>query len=622
METTDPKPTKKRGCCLWYVLGAIVAIILVIFLFSQGRLLFQAIVKNDITFSQLKDYYHLIGSSDNNPDIVSSNNSVRSITVQLSTSGTTTKDRVASVISQYPDLFGIPYFASQFQLVDEKTLDNGDLLATFTQRYEGIPVYQSSINVTLNSEGDFISMNGGYIPNFEDIDTQPKLTNEEAFSKLTNKKDYQDAELVSDPELVIYDPIVLAEGNSNPRLAWVMDISNGNSILRCLIDANNGSLIKSTSLSYFSMPEVLFYDAEDHDASWIVKRINSRTIDKLLIHSSSTKFDNDQRALENYFETAYSYFEYKFGFSFEGDDSAAIRIFTNYDGNASFLAISSPDYPGRTYLFNHKYINLEIVTHEFTHSVFLTLLDNNHTEAFEARAVNEGLADSFAAFLDEDDPWTIASDYETIRTIDREMNGQAYHYDDLFNPDKKFGSHSCPNDIDAACSHLNSTIFSHAIYLLTEGGTSEDGKIAVEGIGEDKTAFILYKTMERVTSNVTFMEFRNQAHFMCETYISSNSGLSDPLTDNDCDQVLNAFASVGVGQTAEERRQSVEKKKFPEINFFDFEASFEEFIQSIVDQLSIIIQQELEKQTENFLRMIYEWLLNFIIEFVKFLEQL
>lgn len=607
--------TRKKGCCLWYVLAIILIIILILFLADQITPLSRAIGRHGIGLSQLSDYYALNRDIGETPNMVANHQVIRSLNTHIPTSGSDTTNRVASVIDLYPDLFGLQDFEDNFTLTDEKTLDNGHLLAKFTQSYHGVPIYQSQLNVELDQDGNFVSLNGGYIPNFDDFDTTPKLSQEEALFRAAEKEDLENPTMESTPELVIFDQVVFGEGKSKPILSYRMLVSDNQSTpLDCLIDANKGEFLRCSSPINYTLPPTYYYDGQGYTINKALSEFDEITS----LDYYDAQYGKRIQEIYFYLTEINRYYTNKLGYDCGNHCPEEAAIVVNIDKNAAFCLYE----PYHLFLFSDDTITADAITHEYTHSVFTALLDNQHPTSLESMAINEGLADSFAAFTDYTDPWTIRGKVKTYRTIDQESQGQAYHYDDLVVPSKKFIFKLPQADEDSNFSHRNSTILSHAAYLLVEGGNSRDQKISVRGIGFDKTAFIFYKAMERVTPNVTFQQFRNEAHFMCETYISPNTDFSPSLVDEDCDQVLNAFAAVGIGQTAAERRASVEKKRSPDLDWGDLEQSLQDLIDKYREKMLQIVIDEASSQFDNFIWTINKALYDFLYGWLQFLLSL
>lgn len=581
---------KNGGCCLWYILGAVLLIILAIFLIDQIPPLAGAL-SHRLALAQLGDYYALKRDTDGSTEVVAQNGIVRAITTDIPTIGASTMAKVTSALAQYPDLFGLNYFKDQFVLVSEAVLDNGHMLVTFDQVYNGVPVYQSQIKVELDQSGNLISLNGGYVPNLVDFDTTPEINGRLAFTQAVEYQALSDASLLSEPQLVIYDQVVFGEGKSNPTLSWQVEMTYADGLpSECLINAQTGEFIDCSAAVNYALPPTTYLDAGGKEIPAAVKSIE--TLNAIQADEPGNA-DQINEVIRN-LEYAQLYFEADHAYQCDPYCPDQLQIVLNIgEPNAAIAPIYNETTGQHVhfYFFAPHFTNPDIVTHEYTHGVFRTLLGDAIIQSVEASAINEGLADSFAALSDPVDPWVIESENGILRTIAVETGSEIYHYNDLLVPNDNFTDYFRP-DWRAEFSHRNSTILSHAVYLLSEGGESRNGRVTVDGIGMEKAAFILYKTMTRVTPNVTFMQFRSEAHFMCETYISPDTVFDQPLSDEECDQVLNAFAAVGIGEPAALRRANLERRQVPGIMLNNLEESIRKILENWTDKLTLKVEEE------------------------------
>jgi Zn-dependent metalloprotease len=92
--------------------------------------------------------------------------------------------------------------------------------------------------------------------------------------------------------------------------------------------------------------------------------------------------------------------------------------------------------------------------------------------------------------------------------------------------------------------HTNSGIPNKAAYLLTAGGTFHN--VVTSGIGYTRTEQIYYRAMKNyLTTYSDFAMTRAALYQSCRDLIGSFGIIS-----GNCDQVLNAWAAVGVGSPA------------------------------------------------------------------------
>lgn len=88
------------------------------------------------------------------------------------------------------------------------------------------------------------------------------------------------------------------------------------------------------------------------------------------------------------------------------------------------------------------------------------------------------------------------------------------------------------------------TVLGHWFYLLCTGksGTNTVGNAySVSPINFDTACFIVYKTLDRLNTNASFLDFRTEANWFTAGYFGLNS--------NTQRQVYNAFYAVNLWNT-------------------------------------------------------------------------
>jgi|Deesub1362B_J571_1020462.scaffolds.fasta_scaffold00001_48 thermolysin len=143
---------------------------------------------------------------------------------------------------------------------------------------------------------------------------------------------------------------------------------------------------------------------------------------------------------------------------------------------------------------------LDVVAHEYSHGV--TQYSSALVYCFESGALNESFSDIMAAAVEfywqppgngfNKADWVMGEDtYPFYHPNNYQRN--------LADPNAK--GHPChlwqkyelPLSIDNGGVHLNATIYSHAYYLLANGGTNRVSGIHVTGIGLEKATQIFYR---------------------------------------------------------------------------------------------------------------------------------
>ena len=183
----------------------------------------------------------------------------------------------------------------------------------------------------------------------------------------------------------------------------------------------------------------------------------------------------------------------------------------------------------------------DVTTHEFGHGV------NHHGSNLGGSnlsgALNEHIADAFAAFADSTDRWLIGEDVPggPIRDMaDPPAEGD---------PDHRLGLCSQTNDScnnwpgDNGAVHFNAGVGNKAAYLIANGGLH--GGIVVNGIGVQKTAR-LYRLLAQFwnQSDSTYFDFHQSMIQLAQNKVAANQ---EGFTNADVCDVINAWVAVGFG---------------------------------------------------------------------------
>lgn len=212
--------------------------------------------------------------------------------------------------------------------------------------------------------------------------------------------------------------------------------------------------------------------------------------------------------------------------------------------------------------FCQNMVQRDTVAHELTHGLV------EHSGGWleyqnQSGALNESFADIFGEFVDCDAgncTWL----YGTSRDLSNPLNlGQhPDHVGDTGNPDTDhplYKPHCNPptctpdpgNDFGGV--HTNNGVPNIVAYLIVNGTQPEDPhyNYHVKGIGLSKTEQLYYSTLvdAGLSSAADFDEARQVMVAVCQDFVS---GDQHGFTDNDCCQVQNAWASVGVGSACSE----------------------------------------------------------------------
>ena len=404
----------------------------------------------------------------------------------------------------------------------------------FDQVVHGVPVFGGQLIVHL--QGDrVVAVNGNYFPSVQ-VDTTPTVGQDASVALVRADIGDPQAELRADRSaLVVY----MDEGH--PHLAWKVNVYS---------EKNLGNWL-------------YFVDAHDNR---IVHRLNQLDTAKSLKvydmnHSSSTgglpgtlvcgagtgnplcgsPADLDAQSAYTNTSKVYDYYKNVFGrLSYDDYDAeleSSVHFSNNYFNafwNGQQMVYGDGDTFAQAF---------DVIAHELTHGV--TEYTSNLIYEHQPGALNESWSDVMAVFAGcssatgkADCNWLMGDTLSggAIRNLsDPPLYGD---------PDHMSAYRWLPLEDDNGGVHSNSGIPNKAAYLLTAGGTFHG--VTTTGIGYLKAEQIYYRAMKNyLTTYSDFGVTRAALQQSCRDLI----GLYG-ITAGNCDQVLNAWAAVGVGSRA------------------------------------------------------------------------
>ncbi|MCY4386833.1 MAG: M4 family metallopeptidase [Desulfurellaceae bacterium] len=501
----------------------------------------------------------------------------------------------------------------------------------FRQQYQGVPVWPADIIVHLNPEGHVDVMNGAFVPTPKDLSITPTLDEATAVEYARTGLTDGDRAEVTSSELIIYAPgntpprlawkLELTIGLT-AQWVVVIDAENGDELTAYnqVMHQHYGRSVKDEGVDLFSKTRQLNVWEQDgfrwmidtskdeemfrkahgwHDwiqrgAIWVRDAGNQEILFDAPVVRKPVPGDGEQEeeppsflpdavsAAYNLSETYDYYLERHDRKSFDGEGAsihAIVRHRQNYK-NAFWLPGSNLIVFGDGRPFAGA---LDIVGHELTHGVIehsANLLYQN-----QPGALNEAFADIFGEMIEawstKDEPdWITGRDLalpasggggpDLGRPI-RNMKdpgaflthfGRPYpkHMDDFFHIQENNGG-----------IHINSTIISHAFYLLVKGLQdfygSVEGREALRGLPNigcpagqgtlrnarqswrhamcDAERIFYHALTNYLVQNSQFIDAR-QACEMAAEYLIENEKEKQYIPARAAEETAKAFAAVGI----------------------------------------------------------------------------
>ncbi len=373
----------------------------------------------------------------------------------------------------------------------------------FEQMYKNIPIYGMDIVVSVDTNGKTSSLYSSFTADIN-LNTTPAIS-EESVTDTLSQQGYSCEEGSS---LCVYID------DSEPKLAWNVNAIFEGEPYTVLVDAKSGSILFTNALvaseavkkettafgkNYYGNLEnfSVSYEGEGKNKKYYLYDIsrNIKVYDATGI-SSTVNLPGDNNiwnttnewtpgevsAMANVAK-AYDFYKNNYGYAgLEGDNSET-KVSINFGipnsyslGGSNGLAFGK----GGDYIYGAE-AALDTVGHEYTHAVIrvLTSIMDNNTN--EPGAINEGYADIFGYFIENDgDPeWLHREDNIVGKRALRNMSNPI----ESDNPCKIGGDNyydyvTRGSEYDNGGIHINSTIVSHACYLMWKNGITNKQRLA------------------------------------------------------------------------------------------------------------------------------------------------
>ncbi len=475
--------------------------------------------------------------------------------------------------------------------------DLGDL-AVFRLQHQGVPVLGAGVRLV--GVGGAIRFVLVRVPPPFALSTAPRLDAAAAAARAAELHGMSMSP-ATEPRLVVLDTALLARGPGTgaggaPALAWQMDVVTGgeDELVRDFVSAETGALLLGHPLVHGARDRRVFDGRSSAKLNEIVAAGARQWLDEAGPIAGVTIDPADAEAYADA-QDAYDYAGRLYNFwintlrhdSFDGAGSP-IRVFVNHHdlrmeaerlerGNARWYPRWAHDPDGQSsgaFFFDLGMVAKDVFAHEYTHAVLDFATRSAPVYANESGAVEEAIADTFAALLEESDqPWTLGETtvVGTARSFADPHESTPWQpacYQERFvassqgscNPDPCMAEHTyCVESqclYDAGGVHINSGIGARALYLMTQGsaGVPFDAPCELHDappiLDRPKVAAFYALAVGLVDEHVSFFDLRAYVLAACrllaEEHVTPLSAASE-VTPADCAAVINAFASVGIG---------------------------------------------------------------------------
>ncbi len=405
-------------------------------------------------------------------------------------------------LSKYGELFGLVNPSRELTVIRRKTVEGGRSFVRFQQVYQGIPIMGGELIVqTGPTKNSVISANGEILPDIS-LDVTPTIAassaQETALNVVVKEYGIEPGVLgVSEPELWIYNPIIMGMNDSFTALVWRIEVASSELYpVRelVLVDAHLGAV----ALHFNQIDTAKYREVYDTACS------SSLPGDLVRSEGDIPTEDTDQDNAYDYSGDTYDFYSTEHGRD-SMDNAGMIIISTvDYDPDGG-CDYQNAFWNGSQLVFGTGYATADdVVAHELTHGV--TQYESNLYYYMQSGAINEALSDIWGEFVDLSngadapaDKWLMGEDLPggAIRSMkDPTLFGD---------PDKMTSSNYYGGYLDEGGVHTNSGVADKAAYLMVDGTTDEPGGIfngyTITGMGISDTADVWYEAQTNLLTS-------------------------------------------------------------------------------------------------------------------------
>jgi Zn-dependent metalloprotease len=438
--------------------------------------------------------------------------------------------------------FGIADQATELRVESVRPGPNDRDTVRFQQVDGGVPVLGGELVVSLDADGNALSVGGEALPD-SDISLTPTVTQaaaqETALEQVAGEAQVSLLTLSARaPALWIYDSRILGgPGTDTPTLVWRVEVTGSWDVDQVvLVDAQRGTVaIHYDQLKTAKNRQVC--DAANTPAQ-------APCAAPVITEGGAASGIQDVNDAYDYAGDVYDFYSTVLGRdSLDGAGMplrSTVRFCTGdpTDSCPWDNAAWSDDLKQMVYGTGYAHAD-DVVGHELTHGV--TASTSKLISYYQSGAIDESMSDIFGELIDQSNGkgndalgvrWLMGEDVPggAIRSM-----GDPPAFGD---PDRMGSPNYYSGAQDAGGIHINNGVGNKAAFLMVDGGTFAGKTVAPLGI--TKTAKIFYEAdTHLLTSASDYLDLYNALLQAC-TNLTGTAG----ITAADCDQVQNAAQAV------------------------------------------------------------------------------
>jgi len=442
----------------------------------------------------------------------------------------------------------------------------------YSQFFKGLEVFGGQI-IQHYRNGELVGINGEYYE-INDVDTDSTITQEEAIEFFRNDLDKEDLEERSEKSKLLIYPVkdgdyhlayqIILEKGVGYSMTGIIDAKTGAVLLQysniCTDEAHiglgtgyHGGTYKFPTTYIDAYSVYGLYDEKN------IRPVTQITYDwnpgRYIPADDDNIWDYYSAVISAHVFAGWTYDYYYLVHSRNGINGNNMDIVVNVNwaeggtDNACWHQSKK-----QIYFYLPKYFQtaaaLDVVAHEYSHGV--TQFTSNLLYAFESGALNESFSDIMGTAVEHygqpEGSSLLKADWYIGEDVGPTYSSGWRNLADPNSISSIFGPYPChlsqfyilpyTEDGDWGGVHINSTIYSHAYYLLTQGGTNRVSQKHVDGIGIEKATEIFYRAwVFYLTRYSDFLDAANALFYSAYDLYGSGS--------NELAQTIKAMEAIG-----------------------------------------------------------------------------
>ena len=468
------------------------------------------------------------------------------------------KEKIASqFLEDYGDYFGIEKPKEELRLLKKSKDKLGMTHLRYNQEYKGVPIFGAQMIVHVKEDLDSISANADLVPEIS-LDTSPKISEEksrkEAVGKWEKQFDGRDPEVMKSELVIFSEELTKNDPKGKNHLTWLVELfkNDPRSHEFYFVDARSGKIVfQITGIKELNRQ---VYDCTNGDwPCYLDSLVGGYTYGRSEGQPArGANPINGGLDVDDSYDMAgamHSYLQNEFsrnGGNNQGgigddyySDAANTDVYTYLD--AYWGGCPNAFWDGFSVNFCKGLVYDDVFGHEYGHAIVDFSVPGGLTYSYESGALHEGYADIFGETLERERTgscdWLMGEDIDVggftgpIRS--------AVNPNSLGDPARFYDSNFYCGYSDYGGVHTNSSVVSHAAYLMVEGGSFNG--CSVSAVGRDKMERIFYRALTQYfTSSTSFNSAYSVLNSACSDLYGSGS--------SDCLNVRQALQAAEMNQ--------------------------------------------------------------------------